>query len=160
MVWKYIPSRNRPKYLTGIDFLLFIIKRASQHQGLAVWEELFTTYGHRAAPLTVEVVVLNHRIVLTADSENIRAVLATQFNDFGKGERFHDQWQEFLGDSIFSTDSEKWKLSRSLIRPQFVRERVGDLEVVDRHARTLVELMDRGGEAVDLVDLFFRCVQV
>lgn len=102
--------------------------------------------------------MLNHRIVLTADSENIRAVLATQFNDFGKGERFHAQWQEFLGDSIFSTDGDQWKTSRSLIRPQFVRERVGDLEVVDRHARTLVELMDKGGEAVDVVDLFFRCV--
>jgi len=133
-----------------------MIKRASQHQGLAVWEELFSTYGHRNAPLTVEVKVLHHRIVLTADAENIRAVLATQFNDFGKGERFHAIWEEFLGDSIFSTDGEKWKLSRSLIRPQFVRERVGDLEVVDRHARTLVGLMDRGGEAVDFVDLFFR----
>jgi len=134
------------------------IKRSSQHQGLAVWEELFTTYGHRASPLTIEVNVLNHRIVLTADSENIRSLLAKQFNDFGKGERFHHQWQEFLGDSIFNVDGEQWKQSRSLIRAQFVRERVGDLEVVDRHARTLVDLMRTGGEAVNVVDLFFRCV--
>jgi hypothetical protein len=28
----------------------------------------------------------------TVDPENIKAILATQFNDFGKGEEFHKAW--------------------------------------------------------------------
>lgn len=29
---------------------------------------------------------------MTVDPENIKAILATQFQDFGKGEEFHDAW--------------------------------------------------------------------
>jgi hypothetical protein len=31
--------------------------------------------------------------LMTVDPENIKAILATQFNDFGKGKDFHDSWQ-------------------------------------------------------------------
>ena len=30
--------------------------------------------------------------IMTLDPENIKAILATQFNDFGKGEEFHNAW--------------------------------------------------------------------
>jgi hypothetical protein len=30
---------------------------------------------------------------MTLDPENIKALLATQFNDFGKGQEFHDGWE-------------------------------------------------------------------
>jgi len=33
------------------------------------------------------------RAVLTVDPENIKAILATQFNDFGKGQEFHEAWK-------------------------------------------------------------------
>jgi hypothetical protein len=29
---------------------------------------------------------------MTLDPENIKAILATQFNDFGKGDEFHNAW--------------------------------------------------------------------
>jgi hypothetical protein len=29
---------------------------------------------------------------MTVDPENIKAILATQFTDFGKGKEFHDGW--------------------------------------------------------------------
>ena len=31
--------------------------------------------------------------IMTVDPENIKALLATQFNDFGKGKEFHDSWE-------------------------------------------------------------------
>jgi hypothetical protein len=31
--------------------------------------------------------------IVTVDPENIKAILATQFNDFGKGEEFHAAWK-------------------------------------------------------------------
>jgi len=30
---------------------------------------------------------------MTVDPENIKALLATQFNDFGKGHDFHEAWK-------------------------------------------------------------------
>src|SRR5579862_5962382 len=31
--------------------------------------------------------------IMTVDPENIKALLTTQFNDFGKGKEFHDSWE-------------------------------------------------------------------
>lgn len=31
--------------------------------------------------------------IMTVDPENIKAILATQFNDYGKGEEFHAAWK-------------------------------------------------------------------
>lgn len=33
------------------------------------------------------------RPIMTVDPENIKALLATQFNDFGKGQEFHASWE-------------------------------------------------------------------
>ena len=48
---------------------------------------------------TFEVDCGGERIIVTADPENVKAILATQFNEFGKGEEFNHDWHEFLGDS-------------------------------------------------------------
>lgn len=109
---------------------------------------------------------------MTADPENIKAILAKQFDDFGKGEPFHKQWKEFLGDSIFTTDHHKWHASRQLIRPMFVKERISDLDCFETHLDTLFKAVANGGvlnsvdqkvdmqagngKPVELSDLFFR----
>jgi len=38
--------------------------------------------------------------ILTIDPENIKAILATQFHEFGKGSFFHEQW-EFVFSRLF-----------------------------------------------------------
>jgi cytochrome P450 len=98
------------------------------------------------------------RVILTADSENIKAILSTQFDDYGKGEDFRNVWGAFLGNSIFVTDGAIWKHNRAMLRPQFVRERVADLEIVDRHAMELVSMLGNGGQTVEMLDYFFRWV--
>lgn len=105
---------------------------------------------------TVELSLARQRFIFTADPENIKAVLATQFLDFGKGEQFRHDWKDFLGDSIFTTDGEKWQNSRQLIRPQFVRNRVTDLAIFEKHAGRLMAKMGGHGEEVDIADLFYR----
>lgn len=121
---------------------------------------------------TVEGRLLFQRIILTADPENIKAILATQFTDYGKGEPFHQEWKPFLGDSIFATDGEKWHTSRQMLRPQFVKDRVSDLECFESHIKTLFKAMANGGalegehqhvelsaingKRFEITDLFFR----
>lgn len=123
---------------------------------LKFWHKNFMLYGNKNNPYTVEACPGGERIIFTADPENIKAILAAQFNDYGKGEAFNRDWHEFLGDSIFSTDGQKWQESRQLIRPQFIKDRVSDLECFERHSQDLMSLMGGRGKVVDVKDLFFR----
>jgi cytochrome P450 len=121
---------------------------------------------------TVTSRILMQRIVFTHEPENIKAMLATQFSDFGKGEPFRDEWGEFLGDSIFTTDGAQWHSSRQLLRPQFSKDRISDLHCFEEHFQTLVKAIANGGplngeeqaidlekangRTLDISDLFFR----
>ena len=108
------------------------------------------------SPYTVETKIGSRRYILTADHEIIKAVLATQFNNFGKGEIFNRQFHDFLGDSVFTTDGKEWHDSRQLIRPLFVNQRIGDLEVFEKHAQKLLSLINGKGETTELQQLLFQ----
>ncbi|KAK5015392.1 hypothetical protein LTR16_003046 [Cryomyces antarcticus] len=139
----------------GIELIYNGVKYHKAQRNLELWLGFFHGYGNPANPYTIEATACGQRVIFTADPENIKAVLATQFQDFGKGKMFNEEWHDFLGDSIFTTDLEQWHDSRQLIRPQFVRDRLSDLEVFERHVGVLIEKL-AGGEEVELVDLFFR----
>jgi cytochrome P450 len=59
---------------------------------------------------------------------------------------------------IFTTDGEKWHASRQLIRPQFIKDRVSDLAVFEKHLDVLLPMLggSRAGQTVDAMDLFFK----
>ena len=139
------------------------------HKNLDMWRWVFSSSG---GSYTAEARPMGNRIIFTADPENIKAILATQFGDFGKGEPFHREWSEFLGDSIFTTDGQAWHASRQLIRPQFIKDRVSDLQCFESHMATLfkaianggaldgedqpVDMVAGNGKPLDVSDLFFR----
>ncbi len=139
-----------------------------EHKNLELWRWIFA----QVDGWTAESRLMNRRLVFTADPENIKAILATQFGDFGKGQPFHEEWKDFLGDSIFTTDGDLWHGSRQLIRPQFIKDRVSDLHCFESHMETLfraianggalngenqyVDLEKGSGRVLDISDLFFR----
>lgn len=152
----------------GLAYARRMVLGLMRHKNLELWDELLrSTPGN-----TAETRLLGRRVLMTTDVENIKAILAAQFGDFGKGEPFHREWHDFLGDSIFTTDGEQWHASRQLIRPQFIRERVSDLDCFETHVHTLFRAIANGGaldgehQAVDMAagngrrldvsDLFFR----
>ncbi|KIW05674.1 uncharacterized protein PV09_03537 [Verruconis gallopava] len=149
---------RRNKLPLGLDNLYEAIESNLRHQAMEIWERGFREWGHRANPYTFEAYIANQRLILTADVENIKAILATQFQDFGKGEQFNKDWHPFLGDSIFTTDGTKWHDSRQLIRPQFVKDRVADLKTFGKHCEILVPMLggSSDGATVDAADLFFK----
>ncbi|KAK4548901.1 hypothetical protein LTR36_008674 [Oleoguttula mirabilis] len=122
------------------------------------WWGLFERNGHKSLPYTVEAILVGDRIVFTADEENVKAILATQFADYGKGPQFRKEWKSFLGLSIFTTDGELWHNSRTLLRPQFIKDRVSDLHTFETHIGVLLPLLAGGhnGATVQADDLFFR----
>ena len=135
--------------------------------------ESFRRYFNGGPPgtATAQATLVGLRCIFTIDPENMKAILSTQFGDYGKGARFHDEWKAFLGDSIFTTDGASWQSSRQLIKPHFFTERVSDLQVFERHSQLLMQHIARCGgnavtgqtmtekrigAAVDINDLFLR----
>ncbi|MCJ1469479.1 hypothetical protein MMC07_008112 [Pseudocyphellaria aurata] len=139
----------------GIDIAYKSFIFSQQDRDLEFWETLFSALP-RGRSRTVELTLASQRFIFTADPENIKAILATQFQDYGKGRPFHEDWKDFLGDSIFTTDGEQWHNSRSLIRPQFIKARVCDLDIFEKHVRRLIVLMGGQGQEVDVAALFYR----
>lgn len=143
----------RTSYLPyGLDLAFHVVRRALRDETYETWENIFKTYspGH----YTVEAGV-GKRVIVTAEPENIKAILATQFKDYGKGEEFRLDWHTFLGNSIFTTDGPLWHNSRQLIRPQFVKDRLSDIEIFEEHTQVLMSKIGQGQE-VDTLDLMLR----
>lgn len=140
--------------LLGIDIAVKSLWYSSKDKDIEFWESLF---AHAPAQSrTVELTLARQRFIFTADPENMKAILATQFEDYGKGETFHEDWKDFLGDSIFTTDGEEWKRSRNLIRPQFIKSRVSDLDIFEKHMNVLLRMIGGQGQEVDISALFYR----
>lgn len=147
----------RTTYLPlGLDLVYKAVKATLRNASYDFWLDNFRIAGKGENPYTVEAGVGGMRTIFTADPDNIKAILATQFADYGKGERFNREWHEFLGDSIFTTDGTKWHGSRQLIRPQFIKDRLSDIAVFERHIGVLLKHLGGNGETVDIMDLFFR----
>ncbi|KAK2057795.1 cytochrome P450 [Colletotrichum caudatum] len=152
----------------GIDFIYKAVRATMNHKNAELWTDMLSPVKRWSA----EKRLLGRRIIFTADPENIKAILATQFSDYGKGEPFHREWEEFLGDSIFTTDGDQWHASRQLIRPQFIKDRVSDLHTFESHIQTLFKAIANAGaldgehqpvnmdavdgQILDISELFFR----
>ncbi|CAI5757380.1 unnamed protein product [Candida verbasci] len=96
------------------------------------------------------------RVVASCDPENIKAVLATQFNDFSLGTR-HAHFAPLLGDGIFTLDGEGWKHSRQMLRPQFAREQVSHVQTIEPHLQVFAKHIKKfQGQKFDIQELFFR----
>lgn len=91
----------------GLDTLFWAMYYFSHHRNHEFWYYVFGFNTNVENPWTVEEITVGERIVFTADEENVKAVLATQFADFGKGEQFRKEWRDFLGLSEFLLSREE-----------------------------------------------------
>ena len=136
----------------GLDMLYEVVWHMSHDLNYELWVKMFDRWGKGGN--TVEAGT-GERVILTREPENIKAILATQFKEFGKGEQFHNDFKAFLGNGIFATDGTLWHDSRQLIRPQFIKDRVSDLDIFERHTQILIRKIGEARE-VDVLDLMFR----
>lgn len=131
------------------DFPRWIVRRA---EGMGVWTWRYHLFGNR--------------IISTHEPENVKALLASQFGTFDLGEQRRALFWPLLGNGIFTQSAREWKHSREMMRPQFTRDQVSDLELEERHVQNMMSALDarlnegKGGsgwtDVVDLQDLFFR----
>ncbi|KAF8217177.1 cytochrome P450 [Mycena galopus ATCC 62051] len=108
--------------------------------------------------------VLNLRVmwmdsILTVCPEHIKLILATDFNNYVKGERFQFGMNSVLGSGVFNSDGEMWKFHRAKTRPFFSRDKISHFDIFDSHAEDVIAIIKqrtRAGYAVDFQDLIGR----
>lgn len=100
--------------------------------------------------------VAGYNIIDTRDSENIKAMLSTQFSEFNLGHR-HGLLSPLLGNGIFTVEGQLWKHQRTLLRPVFAREKVSQLQMIEGHFQAM--LKEIGSGFVDMQAMFFNLTQ-
>jgi cytochrome P450 len=110
---------------------------------------------------TVRVPILDYELLVTRDPENVRAMLSTQSQDYDISAMRSNAFMPLLGEGVFTSRGQQWKHSRALVRPQFQRDEIANLEFIERHLRSLLVVLshkhrkDGWTEIVDLQPLFF-----
>ncbi|BDD63877.1 hypothetical protein MAP00_008734 [Monascus purpureus] len=134
----------------GILAFIHMQRAVKQKRFLEYQISRFENFGRNTFTFTI----FGKRIVATREPENIKAMLATQFQDFCLGDRYK-QFHPFLGDGIFTLDGKGWSKARTLLRPQFVKDQVADLALMDDHITRLIELVPKDKSTFDIQRLFF-----
>ncbi|KZT71411.1 cytochrome P450 [Daedalea quercina L-15889] len=142
------------KWLGNLDILYLILEGyRNGYPGDFLWEkfnELGPTYRFN---------VLWGFGILTCDPAVIKTILATEFQNYEKGEMFQEQMHALLGTGVFNSDGDMWKWHRSMTRPFFSKDRISHFELFDRHAEAALNKMSerlRAGYAIDFQDLVSR----
>lgn len=107
---------------------------------------------------TCRVPILDYTVIVTRDPENVKAVFSAGA-DFDISAIRASAFMPLLGQGIFTSRGEQWKHSRTLVRPQFSREQIADLELEETHVKAMMRKLPVGEkgwtETVDLQPLFF-----
>ncbi|PPQ86763.1 hypothetical protein CVT25_012408 [Psilocybe cyanescens] len=110
-----------------------VVLRWTKEYGNVVQFDLFTSTA------TFEIRTDASVKMIVDEPEHVKAVLATQFDSFAKGEM--------------------WKFHRAMTRPFFTRERISDFEIYDRNWDLSLKLAKERieeGHSIDIQDLVSR----
>ena len=147
-----VPARiSHADPLLGSDHVWKGYQHLSEHTYLEESRKYFLRYGNTYQSTMMAATVIN-----TIEPENIKAILSTQFKNFGLGARRRNAFQPVLGYGIFATDGQQWRNSRNMIRPHFAQDQLANLEILERHTQHLISALPQKGSTVDLQKLFLR----
>ncbi|KAJ5999391.1 hypothetical protein N7451_007201 [Penicillium sp. IBT 35674x] len=133
----------------GIPAFIRLSKAVREKRWIDYLTDQYAIYGN-----TFQQKMFGREIITTIEPGNVKAILATQFQDFCLGTR-HEQFYPLLGDGIFTLDGAGWSHARGLLRPQFTRDQVADLALLDDHINHLLDLIPKDRTSFDIQRLFF-----
>lgn len=137
------------------------------------WQLLKASREKRALPWMIAVMdsagqevhtakdtIIGRSFIWTRDVENARAVLATQANDFDIGIARQESSQAVIGSGIFTRTGQAWRDSRAFLRPQFAREQVSSIGMLEEHFQAMLKVIagSKGGwtSSFDIQPLIFN----
>ena len=146
-----LPPRKYPHKdpILGLD--LFLAADRSLKNGTLLLENQrrYEKFGK-----TLQVNSFGTPVIHTIEPENLKSILATQFDSFGFEELRGNVSPELWGKGILNSDGAFWAHSRALIRPIFNRTQIADFDSFRLHTDRLMNLLPRDGSTVDLQPLF------
>ena len=136
---------------------VFGIKRvteAIQADKAKLFPDLVVARFAQAGVPTFAYTILGIEGFLTIEPKNIQAILATQFQDFELGDVRRNNFMPLLGNGIFTLDGAGWEHSRLLLRPQFSRAQVSNLQLEETHVQHLMRALPVNSSGMtEVVDL-------
>ncbi|KAJ7099861.1 cytochrome P450 [Mycena crocata] len=148
-----IPVVQGTKWANRDILQLMIRNRKSGYPGDG-FSEYIAQYG---AVLNLK--VLWEDRIFTVWPDHIKQILASDFGNYVKGERFQFAMGGVLGSGVFNSDGEMWKFHRTLTRPYFSRDRISHFDTFDRHADLVISILQertRNDYSVDFQDIIGR----
>ncbi|CAN6663151.1 hypothetical protein TRVA0_034S01618 [Trichomonascus vanleenenianus] len=152
IIYQWLDERSKwcenPKSANLIQLIMRPPKFSDWRAFGLFFKELGPTFRYRS---------LFYNWILTTDPENIRAVLSTQQAIFNLGRRPY-QLELLIGeDGIFAAEGQKWQHSRMLLKPQFIRENLSHLSMLENHIPTLIKIVRRyNGQPFDFSEVICR----
>ncbi|KAF2097120.1 cytochrome P450 52A12 [Rhizodiscina lignyota] len=134
----------------GIDLIMENAKAAKETRLLENGQARFHKYGR-----TYKSKLADNDMIITMEPENIKTVLSLKFKDYVLTNRMR-LLGRLLGPGIFTSDGEAWQHSRGLLRPNFARDQLADIEAFEGHIQYMFKAIPTDGRTVDLQELFFR----
>ena len=135
--------------LFGTDTFVKILLEVRNHTLLTAAQHQF----QRLNSWTIKYNILGSSIFLTADPDNVKAVLSLNFNSYAIGDEREKAIGSFLGKGIFTSDGEAWKHSRTMLRPSFMKTELADLKIFEPHVQGLIQNIQLDA-TIDLAPLF------
>jgi cytochrome P450 len=132
----------------GLDFIYEHLTAFREKRSLEAGANRFRTLGHTFA---VDGLV---RSISTTDPENIKSILSVNFKDYSHKGR-QTLMKPLLGGGIFASDGAEWAHSRAMLRPNFTKDQVADLDVVGRHISHLIDAIPQN-TTIDLQPLLLQ----
>ncbi|KAL2812640.1 cytochrome P450 [Aspergillus granulosus] len=161
--WGCAPLPRYPSDVIGIRPLRESLKGAKHGTLLLILqrrvEAMSAREKHRVRTFRIRTAGAEN--IFTCDPVNIQTMLATKFKDFELGPARRKNLYPLLGTGIFTSDGEVWAHSRALLRPQFTRDQISDLDLEERHLQQAmralpVEPATGWTSTVNIQDIIFR----
>lgn len=141
------------KDILGLDFTHEIGKQIAESRRLESLKKLYDKYGS-----TYSVRLFGQRTIYTIDPENLRAVFAINFRDYGLQPFRLPASMPAIGRNIFTTDGPYWKHSRDQVTPIFTRARISDTSGFEQHFEQMLAKIPRDGSQFDMMPLIEEMV--
>ena len=131
------PSLAQLDPIFGLDIVLSSYRKLRCHEFLSLCQQRFAQVGN-----TYSARIPGSKIIVTCEPENVKALLATQHQDFCLGKRRKQAFHPLLGDSIFASDGQLWKEARQQLRPSFAKDRLSEAGIFETYADALIEAIN------------------
>lgn len=147
--------KTKPIKRISISF----IERILEVRHLCSSGKFFDNYKKKfdiEATHTLHSTFLGNTIILTKSPKNIKWVLSKDFDNWNLGSR-PSAFGPLLGNGIFVAEGERWKHLREMLKPQFMREQISHVNMLEPHIETLIQLVETlKGKAFDIQHLFHK----